>query len=483
MTATHLSNSIIVIGAGPGGICTGIQLLKAGITDFTILEAAPGVGGTWWHNRYPGAECDVPSHLYSFSFEPKRDWTRPYARQPEILAYMQHCVDRYSLAPHIQLNTRVESARWTSESRWELRLSNDQTAQCQFLISGVGMFCDLNWPDVPGIESFKGTSFHIGDWSDGHDLNGEHVAVIGTAASAVQMIPEIVDEVASLTVYQRRPQWITPKDDAPYSTDQLKHFTEDPGALDRSRDRIRSGLENFITFSDPEILSNAQTAGLRNLEVVKDPETRRQLTPDWNFGCRRPLSSNEFYPVFNRDNVTLITEPVEAITTEGVQSSAQVKHVDTIIYATGFATTRYLSVIDVYGEEGRSIHDAWADGAVAYLGVTTAGFPNLFMLYGPNTNNGSILEMIEHQVNYTVGHIQRCLDQNIEVISLKPERMKDYNLMLQQDLDNVQVWQGACGGYYRGNGGYIVTPWPHTMDEYAHRLATDTASFVEQTKH
>ena len=432
--------SIIIIGAGPGGICTGIQLQKAGITDFTILEAAPGIGGTWWHNRYPGAECDVPSHLYSFSFEPKRDWTRPYARQPEILGYMQHCVDKYDLMPHIELNTRVDSARWQQEDRhWSLTLSNGNTRQSKFLISGVGMFCDPSWPDVPGIDTFEGTSFHTGDWKDGHDLRGEHVAVIGTAASAVQMLPEIVDDVASLTVYQRTPQWVTPKEDAPYSEEQLKHFEEDPDALNHSRAHIRSGLETFITFSDQEILRKAQAAGLRNLEIVEDPSTRRKLTPDWDFGCRRPLSSNTFYPVFNQEHVTLVTDAVETIAPDGVKAGGQVNRADTIIYATGFATTRYLSVIDVYGEDGQSIHDAWVDGAVAYLGITTTGFPNLFMLYGPNTNNGSILEMIEHQVGYIVDHITRCFGQGIEVLSLKRERMQDYNQSLQQDLDNVQM--------------------------------------------
>jgi cyclohexanone monooxygenase len=475
-------HEVIVIGAGPGGICTSIKLIEAGITDFVVLERAGGLGGTWWNNRYPGAECDVPSHLYSFSFEPKRDWSRPYARQPEILAYMRGVVDKYQIAPYVRLGAEVVEARWQDdENRWQLLLGDGTLMTSRFLISGVGMFTKLNYPDVPGIDTFAGTAFHTGDWKDGHDLSGERVAVIGSAASAVQMIPEIVDNVAHLTVYQRRPQWVLPKADDPFTEEQIHRFVTDDEAAAAQRNEIREGLEGFITFSNKPALKLAEDRGRENLEVVTDPDVRARMTPSMDFGCRRPLSSNLYYPVFNLENVTLVSDGVDAITETGVTAAGETTEVDTIIYATGFQTTRYLSCIDVYGRDGLSIHDAWADGAQAHLGTTTSGFPNLFMLYGPNTNNGSILEMIEHQVEFAITQIAYLNGTGDTWLEVTPDTQATYNTALQQDLAAVDVWQGNCGGYYRARGGFIVTQWPHTMDEYKTRLANVPASQVFRT--
>ena len=474
----RLRKRIAIIGAGPGGICTGIQLLNEGIKDFVILEKASGIGGTWWHNRYPGAECDVPSHLYSFSFEPKKDWSRPYAQQPEILEYMRHCVTKYEIAPYIRLDKEVDNARWIDGSNsWELSLDDGTTVESDILISAVGMFTQLKYPDIPGIDTFQGTMFHTGAWKDGHDLGGERVAVIGSAASAVQTIPEIVDVVEQLTIYQRRPQWVLPKEDDAFSQEQLAEFIESDAAVPSRRAKIREGLEGFITLSNREILTNAEEAGRKNLAVVEDPDTRDKLTPSMAFGCRRPLASNLYYPVFNRPNVQLINRGVDRMSRDSVHAGNESTAVDTVIFATGFETTRYLSCVDVYGRSGISIHDAWRDGAQAYLGITTANFPNLFMLYGPNTNNGSILEMIEHQVGYVLRQIRFMDDHRLQWMALKPSKMTQYNDDLQRDLKNVDVWYGDCGGYYRGQGGFIVTQWPHTMDEYKSRLHSDTDSF------
>ncbi len=470
---------VVIIGAGPGGICAAIKLLEAGIRDFVMLEKAGGVGGTWWHNRYPGAECDVPSHLYSFSFEQKRDWSRPYARQPEILDYMQHVVQKYELMPHVRLSSNVEEARWNAGTdTWQLQIEgSSELVEGQFLISGVGMFTELTYPDIGGIDDFQGTKFHTADWLDGHKLSGEKVAVIGSAASAVQMIPEIVDEVDQLTVFQRRAQWVLPKEDEAFSEEEIRTFVEDDSVAAKQRASIREGLENFITFSNKEVLEKAEVRGLENIAVVKNPETRQKLTPDMAYGCRRPLSSNLYYPVFNRNHVTLVTDAIDTLTAKGVSAGGRETEVDTIIFATGFQTTKYLSCIDVYGKDGLSIHDAWKNGAQAYLGITTAGFPNLFMLYGPNTNNGSILEMLEHQVEYSVGQIRSLEASGHNWLSLKTERMGTYNTSLQKDIEGVDVWQGTCGGYYRGNAGFIVTQWPHTMDKYKAWLDQDSDSF------
>jgi cation diffusion facilitator CzcD-associated flavoprotein CzcO len=462
---------VIIIGAGPGGICAAIRLKHAGFTDLVIVDKASGVGGTWYHNKYPGCACDIQSHLYSFSFEIKRDWTRPYATQPEILEYMEHCVDKYGLAPHLRLSTAVKAAFWDDEcTMWRVVTDKGEEIEADIVISALGMFNDLNYPDIEGLDSFTGTMFHSARWDHDHDLNGERVAVIGTAASAVQFLPTVASRAGQLTVYQRSANWVLPKVDDIFTSEQLDHFRTDPIAARQIRWDVWRRVEGVITFSDPAMLKAAEEAGLKNLETVRDPEVRRKLTPHVPWGCHRPLSSNDYYPIYNQPNVELVTEPIEHITTNGIKTIDGVERTfDTIILGTGFKTTRYLSAIDVVGRGGQRINDAWHDGAQAYLGITTAGFPNLFMLYGPNTNNGSILFMIECQVSYILRQLERMADEGLAWIDVRREVMADYNAELQRDLDNVAVWQAACQGYYRSPSGRIVTQWPHTMAEFRER--------------
>lgn len=460
--------SIVIIGAGPGGLCMGAKLLEAGIDDFVILERADGVGGTWRHNTYPGAACDVQSHLYSFSFAPKVDWSRAYATQPEILEYFEQFAKDFGLLPHLQLDTPVHGARWDdAHACWRVSTSRGDV-EANVLIGAVGMFGDLNWPDIPGLDSFEGTLFHSARWDHEHDLTGERVAVIGTAASAVQFIPVIAPQVGALHVYQRQAQWVLPKVDPAFMPEEIERFRTDPAAVAALRQEIYDRIEGVITFSNPDAIRAAEQIGLQHLEVVKDPEVRRKLTPTTRWGCHRPLSSNTYYQTYNLPHVELVAEPIAKVTSDAVVTAdGTEREVDTIIAATGFATTKYLSVIDVVGRDGRSLDEAWSGGAEAYLGITTAGFPNLFMLYGPNTNNGSILHMIECQVSYIVGHVRRLRDGAATVIEVKPDVQSSYNEQLQRDLDRVEVWRrGACHGYYRSSTGRIVTQWPHTMTAY-----------------
>lgn len=468
------SRRIGIIGAGPGGICMGIKLLEAGIDAFTIFERAPSVGGTWFHNTYPGCACDVQSALYSFSFEIKRDWSRPYATQPEIREYFAHCVERYGLAPHIRLSTGIAAAHWDDQrAMWRLVTEHGDEHEFDVLVGAVGMFNGVHWPDIPGLDGFAGTVFHSARWDHDHDLAGERVAVIGSAGSAVQFVPEIVREVGQLHVFQRTPNWVLPKEDVPYTPEQLERFRTDPDAMLEERRTIFERIDGLITFADPAIVAAAQEWAATNIAVVEDPELRAALTPDFPHGCKRPLTSNDWYPTFNRPNVELVTDPVERVTAEGVVTADGVcRAVDTIIMATGFETTKYLSAIEVTGRDGRSLRDDWRDGAHAYLGVTAAGFPNLFMLYGPNTNNGSILYMIEHQVAYTMRHLERMRSDGLAWVDVRPEVMDAYNDELQRDLDAVEVWNAGCNGYYRGPTGRIVTQWPHSMTEYEARTTT-----------
>jgi cation diffusion facilitator CzcD-associated flavoprotein CzcO len=464
------SRRVAIIGAGPGGICTAVSLLARGHDDFVILEKAPGIGGTWFHNRYPGAECDIKSHLYSFSFAPNPAWSRRYARQPEIKAYLEDIVDRFGLAPHIRLSTPVRSMRWDDdESIWHLTVGDGETVDAEIVVSAVGMFGEPVAPDVPGLERFQGTVFHSAQWVDDHDLSGERVAVIGSAASAVQLIPEIAPIVASLDVYQRTANWVSPKDDDPYTEEELATFAAQPDTLQASRDEIFTTIDPNLTFSDTERRSLYEEYGRRNIALVEDEELRARLTPAGPYGSKRPLASNVYYPTFNLPHVELVTEAITEITEHGiVAADGTTREVDTIILATGFTTTKFLAALDVIGRKGLDIDDAWADGPQAYLGITTSGFPNVFMLYGPNTNNGSIIYMIECQVHYVMQMLEAMDAHDLAWVDVKRDVMDDYNDAVQRALDDVEVWQTGVNGYYRV-GDRIVTQWPGSMSSYQQR--------------
>jgi cation diffusion facilitator CzcD-associated flavoprotein CzcO len=463
---------IAIIGAGPGGLCTGIRLKGAGLERFDILEKADGVGGTWYHNRYPGCACDVPSHLYSFSFEPKLDWSRPYAPQPEILAYLEHCAEKYGLLPHCRFGDAVKRARWDeAAAEWTLELASGRTTSADVVVSAIGMFNDIHVPDVPGLDSFAGTCFHSARWDWDHDLAGETVGVIGSAASAVQLVPEIVKQAEQVYLFQRSANWVAPKEDDPYTKEQLERFRSDPQAAQELRHKI------FETFGGPRLFEKVRgdvvAACHAAMAQVEDPELRARLVPTHPWGAKRPLFSNDYYPAFNRPNLELVTERIERIIPSGiVTADGRERRLDTLILATGFDTTKFLSAIDVVGRGGRSIAEAWSDGAQAYKGVTTAGFPNLFMLYGPNTNSDSIITMIEYQVDHVLRQIQRIASEELAWIDVKPEAMAEYNEAIQRELDSIEMWKAGANDYYRVPSGRIVTQWPGSMPELEQVLAT-----------
>jgi cyclohexanone monooxygenase len=470
----HHANSqsrshIAIIGAGPGGICMGIKLLAAGYRDFVILEQASELGGTWWHNRYPGAACDVPSHLYSFSFEIKRDWSCPYATAPEILDYMRACADKYQITPHIRFDTPVSSASWDEDTAlWRIACANGAHYEAQILIAAQGMFNEASWPDLPGLTDFAGTAFHTARWDHGHNLTGKHVGIIGSAASAVQCIPEIAKLAAHLTVFQRTPNWVLPKNDDPYRPDKLEYFKHAPDAVEQNRARLFKEFDGFALLNDAERYASSVAACLANIALVENRETRDLLTPRYSFGCKRVLLSGKYYQSFNRDNVTLNVEDIDAITTRGLRTRDGVEHqLDTLIYATGFKVSRYLSALQVTGRDGLTLEHAWRDGAQAYLGVTTAGFPNLFQLYGPNTNKGSILFMIECQAGYIVRQLTRLATEQWDWLDVRAEAMADYNEGIQRDANGVSVWAEPCNNYFRDPAsGRVVTQYPRDMTQY-----------------
>ncbi len=465
---------VAIIGAGPGGICMAKRMLDEGYRDFVLLERSDGVGGTWNLNRYPGCECDVQSAMYSFSFEIKPDWSKPYGTQPEILEYMRGVAAKYGVLPQLRLGAGVARAVWNeATARWALSLESGEVVEADVVVSAIGMFNGLAWPEIDGLSDFAGRQFHSAQWNWDHDLSGLRVAVIGSAASAVQFVPEIVKVAGQVHLFQRTANWVLPKLDLPYTPEQLESFRRDPSPVLKFRAEIESAMNKGMTFAFPEVNAEREAAGLAAIDGVRDPVVRAKLRPLHPYGCKRPLMSNVYYAAFNEPNLELVTDPIERITEKAVvTATGDVREVDTIILATGFAATRYLSALDVVGRGGRRIDEVWNDGAQAYLGITTSGFPNLFMLYGPNTNNGSIVTMIEYQVEHVLAQLRRLANEAIAWVDVKPEPMARYNEEVQRAIAGVQVWQADCHGYYRSRTGRIVTQWPFSMAEFQRRTAS-----------
>jgi cation diffusion facilitator CzcD-associated flavoprotein CzcO len=470
-------HKVIIIGAGPGGICAAIKLAEAGIEDIVLLEKSGQVGGTWNHNRYPGAECDIRSHLYSFSFELNSDWSRPYSGQPEILAYMKRCVDKYGIAPKCRFHAGVSSAAWDDTAKlWAVDCEDGRRFVAPLLIGAVGMFSEPSVPPIEGLESFTGASFHSARWDQEFDLAGKRVAVIGSAASAIQIIPEVAKVAGKLIVYQRSPNWVLPKEGQDYTEAQIATFRSDPDAILNLRREIFDGIDvqrSYMTKAGSEKGRAAEESGLKNMMVIEDPEVRAKMKPDYPIGCRRILLSNDYYPTFNRPNVELVADGIVRIEGDAiVTTDGRRREVDGIVLATGFNTMRYITAVDVRGRDGVRLDDVWTEGPRAYRGVSVAGFPNFFILYGPNTNIGSVIYMIEQQVAYVLRHIKRMEGEGLVAIEVSEESEREYNARVQGEMDQLDIWMSGCTNYFRHPiSGRVVTQWPLTMGEYGDWMA------------
>jgi cation diffusion facilitator CzcD-associated flavoprotein CzcO len=469
------SPKVAIIGAGFGGLGTAVALRRAGIDDLTIIEADDGVGGTWRRNTYPGAACDIQSHLYSFSFAPNKSWSRTYARQPEILAYLESVVNDFDLRRHLMLSTRVVTIRWNADTwQWDCRVEragHTASLSADVVVCAVGLFGSLKLPEIAGPNDFGGPLIHTAQWDHSVDLAGKKVAVIGTGASGVQVVPELAKIAERVTVFQRTPPWMVPKDDRPYSTAELAKFRRNPLATRRTRWQIwKFQHDNTATFADDPVVTARTHVATSFLErTVADGRLRRALTPDYPFRCKRVLLGDEYYRALQEDNVQLVTDPIDRITdTSVVTKDGQIVDIDAIVLATGFETSRYLSGIDVIGTGGHRLHERWGPDPSAYLGVAVSGFPNFFMLYGPNTNQGGnsivyILESAARLVASAVGRVAR----RGGYLEVRSEAEKRYNERLSADLERT-VWT-QCDSYFRSPTGRIVTQWPYTELEYARR--------------
>ncbi len=391
---------------------------------------------------------------------------------PKSSRTLEHCAEKYGLLPHLRLGDAVKRARWDeAAAEWRLDLASGRTVWTDIVISAIGMFNDIAVPDIPGLDSFAGKRMHSARWEPDHDFSGETVGVIGSAASAVQLVPEVVKHARQVYLFQRSPNWVAPKEDTPYTEGQLERFRTDPDSALALRRAI------FSRFGGPRafdaIRNDMESACYKNMAQVEDPEVRERLRPDHPWGAKRPLFSNDYYPAFNRPNLELVTEPIERITEAGIETrDGGLRRLGTLILATGFATTKFLAAIEVVGRRGRSIAEAWSDGAQAYKGVTTAGFPNLFMLYGPNTNADSIITMIEYQVDHVLRQIQRIAREDLAWIDVKYGPMAAYNHEIQRELESIDMWNAGCSDYYRVPSGRIVTQWPRSMPALEQALST-----------
>ena len=464
-TATQQPLTAVIVGTGFGGIGMAIKLRQAGITDFVLLEKSDRIGGTWRDNTYPGAACDVPSPLYSFSFEQDFDWPRFYSGQRDIHRYQQHCVAKYGLMPHVRLNTEVRRAAFDERcGLWRIETSQGDIVLARALITATGQLNRPAYPKIPGLDSFRGKVFHSSRWDHAHDLTGRRVGVIGTGASAIQFLAHVVKRAGQVTLFQRTAPYVLPKPDRKITRAEHWLHRNIPILRKLVRGTVYSTFESLgvgLLKFRPMLAPLKAAWGVHLRLTIKDPALRAKLTPDYAIGCKRILFDNTYYRALAQPNVDVVTGGIKEVGENYVVTDDGTKHeVDTLILGTGFAAAGFLAPMEIRGRGGRELSAAWRDGAEAYLGITVCGFPNLFMLYGPNTNLGhnSIVYMLESQIQYVkeaVGSLRAAPGTSFDV---KPDVQNGFNAKLQHALRNT-VWAEGCKSWYIAESGKIVNNW------------------------
>lgn len=466
---------VAVLGAGMSGLCMGVELRRAGISDFVLLEQSAGLGGTWWDNRYPGAHVDVPAPLYAFSFAPNPNWLRRFAAAPEIQAYMQQVARDHGLMPHLRLRTRLVRAAFDDAAgRWQLEMDDGSRLSARFLVCSTGPLSQARWPDIEGLETFAGVRLHSARWDAAVPLAGRRIGVIGTGSTASQLVPPLAAQAAQLQVFQRTANWVLPRMDRPYfGIDRMLARAPPLSRLTRAfwyhvLEWGRRGFEEG-TLARRGML---RTAALHLSRQVKDPALRAKLRPPYPLGCKRIIYSNDFYPALTQPHVELVTDPIARIAHGGiVTADGAQRELDVLVCATGFDTTHLLSSVEIRGAGGLTLAQAWRDGPQAYHGLTVAGFPNLFLMLGPNTGTGhtSTLLYIEPQARYAVACMQAVRSRGRRHIALKASVMSAHNAALQTRLAG-SVWT-HCRSWYRTDTGRITALWPGYTREYVRAIA------------
>jgi cation diffusion facilitator CzcD-associated flavoprotein CzcO len=456
---------IAVIGAGFGGLGAALRLKQRGYHDFVVLEKADDLGGTWRDNSYPGCSCDVPSHVYSYSFIPNPRWSEAFSSQSEIWAYLRDCAQRFGITPHLRLGHEVTGADWDEQAqRWRIQTSQGDF-DAQVLISAGGPLSEPALPKLPGLESFAGTTFHSARWNHEHDLTGKRVAVIGTGASAIQFVPEIQPVVGHLTVFQRTAPWVMPRRQRKLKAAEHKLFARVPLAQRVARTAIYFAREGMaLGFRHPRIMGAPEAMCRRNLaEGVPDPVLRAKLTPNFRLGCKRVLISSEYYPAISQSNVDVCTEAIVEVRPHAIVTADGVEHpVDTIIFGTGFHVTDPPSAEFIRGRGGRSLAEAWAGSMEAYLGITVGGFPNLFLLLGPNSGLGhnSVVFMIEAELEHVLKALAHLDSTGATALEPSEQAQRRYTAMIDRKMRGTVWVTGGCHSWYLDATGRNSTLWP-----------------------
>ncbi|WP_235900443.1 flavin-containing monooxygenase [Lolliginicoccus suaedae] len=487
--ATHTTRTLI-IGTGFSGMGMAIQLLRSGKSDFLIIDKADDFGGTWRDNTYPGCACDVPAHMYSFSFEPNARWSKLWAEQPEIFDYMKSVAAKHDLQRYTHFGRTFTGAEWNETTQtWTATTAEGDTYEAEFLVSGVGALHIPSIPRFTGDDEFTGTSFHSARWDHSVDLRGKKVAVIGTGASAIQFIPQIIDEVAELHLYQRTPAWVLPRTNVPIPSPARAAIARVPGLRRGIRGSIYSIQESlaFGLNGNSNVMKPLESLGKWNVtRSIKDPALREKLTPDYRIGCKRILGSSTYYPALAREHTTVVTEGIERFTPNGIIGADGVeREVDVIIYGTGFHVTDSMDNVDIVGRNGVNLSEQWRDkGMETHLGITVNGFPNAFFLLGPNTGLGhnSVVFMIEQQIGYIL-EAMRIADERNAAVEVTADAQRDFNDEIQAKL-SAGVWStGGCTSWYLDSQGMNRTIWPGYTFQYKARTRTvNAADFVLHRK-
>lgn len=485
-TPEHSANhyEVIVLGAGLSGICAAIKLKEAGVESVRVFEKASDVGGTWRDNHYPGVACDVPSHLYSYSFAPNPEWSRWYAPGGEIWDYVRTCATAFGVYDHITFNTTVASATWALD-RWTIEDSNGETVTATSIISALGGLHTPNMPQLPGSDTYEGITFHTTNWPDDLDLTGKRVAVIGTGATAVQIVPEIAETAAELMVFQRSPVWVGAKRDDEYTEAEREEFRNNPEAMTTLRRELWEAWE-FASVElhreGTEVNKNAEAKARQMIErSVSDPDVAQALTPDHNFSCKRPTISNRYYPTFEKPNVLLVTGGVDALTSNGLTCSGHHYEADVIIFATGFKPFNVTNEIELTGVDGVALADVWQDEITSYKSVMVSKFPNLFFLMGPNgTGLQSALQTVEPAADFAVSAIGQIRSGAISSLSPTPDAVDAFTQQVRDRFENTTHSKGCSSWWSEGNG-HNHSIWPGDSTEFRNLLATIDLSDFDVT--
>jgi len=469
---------VLIVGAGFSGLCMAIKLREAGMDSFLVIEKADDIGGTWYENRYPGCACDVPSHLYSFSFDRNAEWSEMFASQQEIQAYLKRCAKRHGILPHIRLRTALREAQWSEErQRWSVLTNTGEVIEARVLVSGMGALHVPRYPELKGLGRFEGPHFHSATWDASASLVGKNIAVIGTGASAVQFIPHIAPRASKLFVYQRTPGWIIPRLNLPITERARKCFRRVPGATWAFRTFLFWALEIRVPafLGNLKMRKKGEEMARQHLEKqVADPQLRAKLTPNYEFGCKRVLLSNDFYPTLLRPQVELVTDPIAEVRERSiVTADGQERAADVLIFGTGFRVTELLKGTRIVGRRGIELQEAWRERVSAFLGVTVSGFPNFFLLLGPNTGLGhnSVVLMIEAQVKYVVECLKLMRRRRQSVMDVRADTQKRFVETLRRKLAGT-VWEaGGCRSWYQDpRTGESPAIWPGSVVSYQRRM-------------